>query len=251
MKKKTQDVNSEVEIEQLPIELAFEENRYVQWVSENGKILVWGLLAIVALIALVYRFAFGYSTSSETDFFQATQAFSTFEQEAKTPDEVAAQQDAFYKLEKIIHRHPELHAKYDGLMTQVLIARNAFAQAEPFAKLAIQRTSNENEPLFSEYSQNTLLIGKQNYSEALKNSIALKNQMKEGQESLLFGFNLLRIASLQRTLGLKSEELAAWKEWKQFAQRDARSSQKIMNHFKDGSVSLINYIEAREKSLKS
>jgi len=75
--------------------------------------------------------------------------------------------------------------------------------------------------------------------------------LRDGQEPLLYGFNLLRIASLQQQLGSKTEELNAWKEWKQFAQSDTKSSQKLINHFKDGNVSITNYIEAREKKLKS
>lgn len=250
MKKKNQDVNPEGEIQHIPLALAFEENPYIQWVSENGKSLIISLLALIALFIIGYRFAFGSMMQAETDFFQADQAFQTFASDATTPDAIAAQEDAFKKLEQVIKRHPELHAKYDGPIAQILISRNSFSEALPYAAGAIQRTKAENEPYFYSYAQNTILIAEKNYNEALKNSVALKTQIAN-KEPVLFGFNLIRIASLQQQLGSKSEELNAWKEWKQFAASDTKSAQKVINHFKDGDVSITNYIEAREKILKS
>ena len=84
----------------------------------------------------------------------------------------------------------------------------------------------------------------------MEKAIALKSKLLEKPESataLLFASNLLRVGVLQGQLGLKADESATWQEWKEYANNPLYSIgfERVVNIFRDGKVSLNEYIESR------
>lgn len=249
--KKQNHVNINSPISASPVsESIWEENGAIQWLSEYGRYLIFALLAVIAIVLLLYKLVANSNSKADSDYLSADSNFRTF---ISADEEPSVTEEAFNKLQTIIERRPELHAKYDGLIAQTLINRNQTDLALPFADLAMQRTHIEDRPFFTSYTKTTLLIGNKKYEEALEKAKELEQQMlsKSSNSLTLFAFNLLRIATLQQQLGLKEEELASWKKWKQLSEDHPQAIAPLIRHFQEGKISLLNYIQARENSLKS
>ncbi len=149
-----------------------EEHPIVQWFAENGKSLLYVLGAGILLFILGYKLANGASNQSEMDYVQAQNEFNRFQ----TSEERDAQEDSFQKLVAVMDRHPELHAKYDGLIAQTLLNRSQTADAKKFASSALERTKSENEPFYTDFAQTTLLIAEEKYADALQRAQALQQK---------------------------------------------------------------------------
>lgn len=226
-----------------------EEHPMVQWFSNNGLTVVYALLGCALLFMLIYRF-YGGSTQSQQDFYEAESSMTELQQ---SPEDAKA---SLAKLEKILYRNPDLHAKYDGLIAQALLNLNNVQEALPFAENAIARTKSENAPFFTDFANTTLLIAEKKYDQALQNAKDLNKKITEQTEalkenSLLFAYNLLRIGMLQQQLGQKEEARQTWKQWMEFAKNATeKSSAANMNEgfltlnqvFIDGKLDLLNYM---------
>lgn len=274
--KKTQDMKKTNKLEVLPNQPSswsdsLEEHPFIQWTVANGKLLTYTLIGLVAAILLIFRFASMSESSSEARFIQAEKEYLLFAAPLKEGHDENAQKNAFNRLNSILDAHPELHAKYDGLIAEILLIRGDVSQAKGYASSAIQRTEKENAPFYSNYAQTTFMIANGQYEQALKEAQALKDQMiQQGQQlentpekmqfsTLLYGFNLLRIGMLQQQLGL-TEELQTWQEWKDLTRKSQEGSLPnyldaqlflSFNHLlSEGNIPFANYIEAREKVLK-
>lgn len=247
---------------------SLEDNPYLHWISNNGRLLLYIILGIIILAFIIYRFNSSSHTKAGNDYLLAERNYQLI-QNPSAKDE-KSQQDALNQLGEILKRQPDLHPKYDGLLAQILLNRNEISQAKEFANLALGRTSEENKPFYTDFTQTTLLIAEKQYAEALKTSLSLKQKMLENAQlpsnergfgDTLFALNLLRIAILQQELGSTSDELQTWAEWKQYAglskekapnkNIDSKAFQNVYSQFEEGKLSLINYIDAREKTLKS
>ncbi|MBA3957644.1 MAG: hypothetical protein H0X51_04515 [Parachlamydiaceae bacterium] len=232
---------------------SWEENSFVQWLSQYRKHLIVALLAAAILIFFIVRLVSNSELQSEKDYLTADKEFLLF---ARPNAEANLSQDSLAKLQAIMQRHPDLHAKYDGLIAQILLIRQQTPEAITFANLALDRTSNENQPYYTAYAQTSLLIGQQNYTEALDKAQKLQENLladpKHAYGDTLLAFNLLRIASLQQQLGLAKEEKQTWTTWQQlFNDPSHPAFKEVSEHFQHGKVSLHHFIQAREASLKN
>ncbi len=240
-------------LQQPPFAEILEENNFVHWFLENGKVLILGFLIVIAMFLVGYRITYGSMMKSEVNYINAENNYQRFMSEKSE----TKSQEALMNLSAIMSNYPELYAKYDGLIAQKLIVEGNISESLPFANRAIDRTQSENTPLYSEYSKTALLIAEKKYEEALKNALELKQQLLknefvmsiESPEGILFAFNLLRIGMLQQQMKLESAELATWNEWKA-AKISNEAFQKLANNFNVGQINLTNYIDAREKTLR-
>lgn len=238
-----------------------EEHPVIQWFAENGKNLLYILAGMVLLFILGYKLAGMSGTKSEADYVHVQNEFVRFQE---SPDS-EVQEESYKKLVALIDRHPELHAKYDGLIAQTLLNRSQIAEAQKFATSGLDRTRSENDPYYTEFAQTTMLIAQEKYTDALQHSQALQQKMlplvtkENNYGGVLFANNLVRIAMLQQQLGDKKGELQTWQEWKKLAglskesaatQIDPMSFQAINSLYSEGKISLMEYIEFREKALR-
>lgn len=104
-------------------------------------------------------------------------------------------------------------------------------------------------PQHAEFSAVTLLIAKGVYQEALERSVSLKGQLKEG--GALWGANLGRIAFLQKEIGNRPGELAAWEEIKGLMETSPNSDsvKMLLKSFGREGISLKAYISDRESAI--
>jgi predicted negative regulator of RcsB-dependent stress response len=245
-----------------------EENKFAEWLTLYYKELGLGLAVFVAILVAFLIYSARNSVKAETDYLAAQNNYHIF-QTGDSADSAAA----FNELQEVINRRPELNAKYDGIIAQEFINTHHPDQAEKYALLTFQRTADDNLQYYTDYAKTTLLIGKQNYEEALKNANELKSKMlndaiiadqdpkRQPFGDTLFAYNLIRIAMLDQQMTLSQEELKAWEELKMYAGLSKAPSgfkflhplaiQILFSNFEDGKASLKNYIESREKMLKA
>ncbi len=249
---------------------ALEEHPLIHWLTDNGKVLLYILAGLILFLILIFRFALSKDVASEADFIHAEKEYRLFSAPVKEGEDLTLQTSALKNLNKILTAHPELHPKYDGPIAEILLIRGESALAMDYAKPAIDRTKSENEPFYTGYAQTTLKIANGNYGQALKDAMAMKEQMiKEGEElketpeklpfsTLLYSLNLLRIGMLQQQLALRTDELKTWQEWKDLLKKSREGSlpaylngplfMSFDNLLSEGNTSFTDYIEAREKN---
>jgi hypothetical protein len=233
------------------------------WLEKNGRNVAIGAFVLLALLFIGYRMSVKNTAQLEKNYFSASQDFAVFQKEATELSLTKEQQDAFAHLQQLMQQHPDLQAKYEGALVQTLLNRNQTAIALPIATQTLKRVKNENIPFYEDYARTSLLISQQSYAEALKQAVALKDQMlaeatndSRSFGDLLFAFNMLRIPLLLQKTGTPAQELAAWAEWKAYASgghvengMDAKAFATVGHLFDEGQFTLANYIAAREKAL--
>ena len=75
-------------------------------------------------------------------------------------------------------------------------------------------------------------------------AITIKGQLE--QSSLLYGFNLIRIASLSRALKTSDQEIAALEELETYMRDNKQESSILIKCFQEGSLTLADYISHRK-----
>lgn len=205
-----------------------------------------GLIVLVALVGGI-RFASSRHQSRKADFLKAAAYYAQIEGDLRTHGEALAQ------LQTIMARHEELHAKYDGQLAQNLLSHNQSELAEGYSQAVVQRLGDRCD-FGSQFTKGTFLISERRYLDALRESIALKLALENEQREDLQGlylYNLLRIAMLQEEAGTKESELAAWGELRKNLQERAETTSynQLLQNFRKGNVSLLDYIDERIASL--
>jgi hypothetical protein len=175
-------------------------------------------------------------------------------------------------LQKILKRHPELHAKYDGAIAQKLLSSSETGLAASYGKAALKRMEGFS-PYYTDFTSCSLLISDNKLAEALESAKKLKSSMENDETfwqqksqvvrhgGILFAYNLLRIATLEKAVGTPEGELAAWREFKANAgwqegqptskTYDPEAYQLIQENFQSDELSLLDYIRYREDTISS
>lgn len=245
--------------------LSEEQDTFIEWISNNQKIILYGIIGLIAILFVTMKFASSSSIQAENDYFNIEKQVSHLFNATKEQNP-PAQRLALEHIETILARRPDLRSKYDGMIAQMLLLDGSFTEAKPFAIEAIKRTEHLLLPHYTDYTKTTLLIAQKEYESALAKAFALKEVMlQEAQKDssprsfgdALFAYNLLRIAMLEQELGHQKEEYTAWQEWKKFSNESGLSHAIAPKAFKeltlsleDGNLSLSHYIEERENRLK-
>jgi hypothetical protein len=181
-------------------------------------------------------------------------------------------------LKGLFKKHPEWAVPYEALIVQKLLALGQAAEAQSLAENVLKRASQQSPAYYAQFAKTTVLIESRSTAKdlekALKEALTLKEEMLSDDQfwktqtsshfgSVLFAFNLLRIAFLSETLKKFDEELLAWKEFKRYAKWNEASIDKEMvkleerafhvlaKHFTEGNLSLQDYIKYRETTILS
>lgn len=247
-----------------------DEGRITDWLSMHAKNIIFGIAATLAIIVAIFTFSSRQTSKAEQEYLQAASDFALFTKAVEVQHGPAVK-EAYERLQTLMSKHPELHAAYDGALGQTFLNRNELDAARPYVKATLARTASDALPLYAQFANTTLVIGEKNYSQALKEAIALQQTMNDEVAQIpqtadrsfgdeLFALNLLRIAILQQEQGDRAGELKTWQEWKGYAGLDKGDSNSLkispvafryaIQQLAVGSVSLPDYIAHREKELK-
>lgn len=226
------------------------------------------LIFIIPFFLIVFFFVFKFSLSkskAERDFLAAKTAYSKWQKDSVL-DSVHLQ-----TLKGLLKKHPELAAPYESLIIQKMLALGEEKKSRGYVENLLKRAANRPNSYFTKFSKTSLLIEKGEKKLALERSIRLKEEMlsdlkfkdtpgKMQYGSILFAFNLLRIAMLSQALELSDQELIAWRELQRYAgwdpsneaiaiKLDDKAFELLLSHFTDKNISLKEYIKHRETKL--
>ncbi|KAG6559888.1 hypothetical protein RHABOEDO_000120 [Candidatus Rhabdochlamydia oedothoracis] len=225
----------------------------------RSKIAIYACSGI--FVAMLVMYQFGRFESRSSAYKEANAMY------AKWRDP-----QAFNKLEKIVSSHPELQTKFGGLIAQRLLSIGETKRATAYMTKALERAQGLISPYYTRFSKTTLLIADDKLMVALEEAKQLKSdlekdaflweQMDSQKRSggLLYAYNLIRIAALERELGSKEGEKAAWEEilcnagWSKVEEPaktyDPKAYATLARNFQSGSFSLLDYIKQRKKELE-
>lgn len=252
--------------EQLPIgRVALAKVICADWITEHSKKILLLSVSLVLLAFLLFQLLGKFSIGKKSDYFEVQRAFSVWVSQ-ETQDHKLLKD-----LEKPLKRHPELQAKFGNQIAQRLLSLGDASKADVYAKAALIRSQDLTSPCYSRFARNTLMISQGKYLEALEEAKSLKNDLEKNDAfwenrdpfapsgTILYAYNLVRIASLERQLGSKEGELKAWEElvrnagWKDqpgnMKTYDPEAYALLAQNFTQGNISLLDYIEQRKKEL--
>jgi hypothetical protein len=246
-------------IEDVPFgKFGFIKKQSVDWIKTH-ILTVAGIGAFLAVTALgISKWVKG---DAQVDYLAADMAYNHWEGDRN---------EQLVKLQKLIRKHPELHAKYDGAIAQKLLSNSEKGLATSYGRATLKRIGDFS-PYYKDFSACSLMIADQKLEEALREAKTLKASMDRDDRfwekkstlvrhgCILYAYNLLRIAMLEKLAGTPKGELEAWAEmtknagW-QGAQPTSRTYDPeayllIEQNFKSQEISLLDYIKHREEML--
>lgn len=208
------------------------------WIRDHTTIVVSvGTLIVCALSWSFYQ----WKSGTAGDYIAAENIFNAW---------TGGRTEQLIQLQKILKHHPELHAKYDGKIAQKLLLSSEQGLSVSFVKAA-QKRIGELSPYYTQFTNCSLLIGERKFDEALTRASELNKALKQDEQyhgSILYGYNLLRIAFLMQKVGDRPGELAAWSDFKK--ETDSEAFRLICENFRKNDVSLTDFIQYRETLLK-
>jgi hypothetical protein len=236
------------------------------WISEHSKTILFSFATLITVSFCLFQLTNRISSGKKSDYLEVQKAFTAWISQE-------AQDHALLKnLEKPLSRHPELQAKFGTQIAQRLLSLGEVNKANLYAKAALVRTQDLTSPYYSRFAHNTLLISEGKYLQALEEAKQLNIDLEKDDSfwekrdkfirsgTVLYAYNLVRIAALERQSGSKAGELMAWDElvrnagWKDrpanLKTYDPDAYALLAQNFTQGDVSLLDYIEQRKKQLK-
>ncbi len=253
----------------LPIgRIALAKTFAVDWVAQNSKTVLYALATLIVLLFCLYQLSGKIFSQKRSDFIEAQASYAAW------VSAVASDADLFKQLEKPLKRHPELQAKFGSLIAQHCLGLEEHKTGLKYAAASLKRTQKLSLPYYTQFSKNSLNIVNGKFAQALGSAKELKAQMESDSAfwdsrdkmvrsgHLLYAYNLLRIASLERETGSKEGELAAWNEllknagWGGSAPvssktYDPEAYQALGRTFQDGEISLVEFVRERQRELQA
>ncbi len=250
----------------LPIgRAAFAKAFCSDWISEHSKKILSSFVVLIGLSFCLSQIIGKFSTRGKSDYLEAQNAFRAWvSSETLNPKIPVA-------LSKPLSRHPELKTKFGAHIAQRLLAFGEAKHSEQYAAASLKRSHDLKTPYYDRFSQNSLAIVQGKYPEALEEAKRLKSDLEQDDAFwdsrdkfirsgvILYAYNLVRIASLEKELGSKEGELVAWDDlirnsgWKEPPHNqkmyDPEAYAHLAQNFTQGDVSLLDYIEQRRKEL--
>jgi hypothetical protein len=217
-----------------------------RWISSAAAL-------IAGLAVLVYYFQSG---PMALDFAKAELLVAKWR---SLPEDASLFQQMSHALKKV----PALQKKYEPVIAQKLIDGGRSAEALQIAYRSLESAKKEA-PYHAHFAETSLFIERGEHQEALERSAGLKEKMLRECNveafsgarliggSVLFAYNLLRIACLQQELKNQPGERAAWEELEKFLKKNENgpAALTLLSNFQEKDLDLTDYIAERKSLLK-
>ncbi|MBS0628648.1 MAG: hypothetical protein JSS30_00305 [Verrucomicrobia bacterium] len=202
---------------------------WIDWLQEKQRHFFYGVFIVVAVFFISFQIYQKFQKPVATNYHAANLIFEKWVLDNKD----------FAELEKALASHPDLESKFGALIADKFIVSNRGDQAKPFAEKVFERVLRQT-PEHTAFAEGSLLISEGKLSDALTHSLVLSSRLDTS--SLLYGFNLLRLASLYRALGDRAEELASLAQLELFLKSNPKAGAILERCFSDGQHSLSDYL---------
>ncbi len=210
-----------------------EENKFITFLSKHWQSLVYTVLILSCAGIWGERLFRRQHGNSKQDYLVANQIFERY----RSGHPIAL--ESLEVAEKIVSKHPELHAKYDTMLSHCCLLQNTPEKALDYATQAIKRTETQLPAFYVSFSETTLEIARSNYDFAYEQASALEEHLQQdtGYEQLR-AFNLLRLVFLSEKIDKGSERLAFLETLQQLPTYSS-----IAALFHEGQLSLSTFLE--------
>lgn len=232
----------------IQIEESLMDHPVFQTLKEYQKPLSYGVLIILLGIVLLYRMLAGQTARAESTYMALSESSSIL----KNPESPLEKREvALNEMLPLLDQYPQIQAKYDGQVAEQLLIERKLDASLPLIERTFSRVESTTSPYALDYAKNSVLITQGNLEEGLKNAYALREKMLSDimpYSGVLFSFNLIRIALLEKQFLHRDLELKAWNELKNMSNSahplkiSHQELQRIMTHFDNEEASLSNYI---------
>lgn len=224
----------------------------IEWLINYRKSIITYSLSAFAIVFSVYSIWSKVRPQPEKDYLAANVYFNKWVNGDKNDQEL------FQKLEKMIAKHPELHAKYDALIAEKCLLWNEAKHARNYLSSALKRIESDAS-YYPQFAKTTLLIAEGDLKQALEDAHDLYDEMT-GDESLftsvtsrwegfLHAFNLVRIGMLEKEVGTSKGEVDAWSELISLKDKDPEAFSMVQYHFRKNNLTLFDYIQYRQSQI--
>lgn len=224
----------------------------IQWIKDHKKQISYGALLFCLFLVFLYRLFASQTAKAEENYLALAQSAAIVNNPEAPAEKRAA---ALSDLRQLLESSPNLQAKYDGLIAEQLILEKKLDEAAPYINRTFARVKEEDSPYYIAYSKTSIALADGKKEEALKESYILRDKMLQvapAERSTQFGgvlyaFNQIRIALLEKGFQNKDAEKKAWQELQQMNGPNSPVSiskqdfKRVMTHFDNEGAKLELY----------
>lgn len=208
-------------------------DQWIEWFQDKQRRFFYGVVAVIAIIFVAFQVADMVRKKNKRQYAFAMHQFESW----------LLKGGAFDELETALQRDPALQTKLGAKVADRFISQNRGEKAELFAEDVLKRARVDT-PHHAIYAEGSLLISKGDLRGALKKTVSLKETLPS--DSLLYGFTLVRLASLYRALDASNQEQGALLELESFLQQGSESAKHLSGCFHYEGATLGDYILHRK-----
>lgn len=210
-----------------------EENKYLTILRKHWSKLLLGILTIACLAAWTERFLRRSENQSKQDFMLANQIFEEFQKGDYLPTE------SLEAAENILKRHPELHPKYDLMLSLIFFSQADPAKGKQYAESMIRSADATLPCHYKDYAYTTLLISEGDYAKAFEKALSLQKELCGNDNyQILEAMNTVRLLFLADYLGDKNQKELFWNQLQKHP-----AYPDIQPLFQEGNLSLLDYVK--------
>lgn len=209
------------------------KDEWIEWLQDKQRNFFYGVTIVIALFFIAFQLFGKFHKPAPSNYATANLALEKW----------LFQGNDFENVEKALASNPELESKFGAIIADKLIVQNHGDKAQPFAESVFERVLKQA-PEHTAFAEGSLLISQGKISEALSSSLALNDRLDKS--SLLYGFNLFRIASLYRALDNQSQEQASLEELDRYMATNPQANAILTECFSVGDITLKDYVSQRK-----
>jgi hypothetical protein len=214
----------------------------------------WGLAGLLLLSIGYSYYYFQNSRQRQSDFMRAAIACQSLTQSGLCDEQ------SLQTLKSAVEGHPVLHEKYDGLIAQLLMARQKGDEVQGYIEQSLKHHPEIAHSLYGKFVHNSVAIAQGQYSLAVTAALQLHEALisqgfdhPSGPYARLYLANMLRLASLYCELGDAQQEKIFWKNVEEYLAHGEQKPSKAESYlkvFEIGKLSLRDYIRDRQAHLQ-
>ncbi len=157
-----------------------------KWVGDYGQTLLYGLIIVAAILLFFFRYSSANRSQAQVDYMKADVQYLDYKvANDATPPEA---------LVTLLAQHPDLGAKYNAAIAQLIICRNDDPLGVTWGKKVLSSPTLQATPPFRSYAEGTLAITAGDFAAAA--------ELTESNESgMLNAFSQMRLALLAKQGG--------------------------------------------------